>query len=1326
MSAKVTSQRLPVEKWTRPELEDRFHSTYSRNLQLGQKNVALEKELKILNGRLRKTVMNKENVADDYTKELERKNKLLTEKLQSLKHQLLVYTRPSAQTATVNALTSRVTQRPRTANTGGLTEKNAQNQENVETNRPHTTTVTYAQDRNVGNSEHAVLLQGIGEKTLIIKLNKELREERERLEVARYDVDNKKKEKLKNINQSLNNEVEQSRQTIKALEQSASRFRSDAQKYSESNQTSSQVVKQELKQLKDELESLKQTNKQLIDRALSSNVAVTDSSIIELKTQIEQLNSIIQKLENDKIILKKNYSNLEKDYKNLQKQSRRVQNQQPVESFIPKHVEIEKKDKSNVLDKLYDDVVNIVDSHLTVNGIESNYERNEKWQQLYTEMYAELEKTRKMVASEYEINKDLGIENTRLNTDFETLKLQHQKEVDTMIKTITELQLQVQLLENQLRSVAGGDSFTFKGVENLASLNQPEMTFDINRVKVINEKIVDLMCPKSPRYFICVEFYDFEIATTQIFNGNNSTVSFSTTYEFVVSELFIHYIATDGINLELYETSGTSYKKVGDARISLKELLGSKKQHAIKGNAELLDNKSSVIGYLDYYVKLPESLVDALKAQNRRMLANTMIPIDESEAEDMNRLVVHVQRARGLAEALGSESPSTYVAYQVLDFPPQSTNVMSVNSNPEYNHTQVFNLPNTEGVHQYLKESSITLFVVQDPSTIKSKAFNGTLKADIRLFPLARNHRINKSFVLHLTNGEPTEATVEVSIYWEYDYKYHSAEVFQESASKIIKEIDGHDSIQPTITSEKPLELKSIQNTKQDDQKPIEKDSEKLPDANIPRDMGNHIASESSSSSSSDEGIILTAGPPQKLESTESRPEIINPDNSDSEVVVLESPKEGREDGEGRSRQGVDDGVKQGFTDDKLIKQDSKARKDVDNDHRRRDVDIVDRGSSKVKGEQFRGRNLNLKTSEESLQQRETEESLRNDGHRVVTEVFRGRRIESEARTDENQPKPAARPQAAPRTQPRRLDGVDPIELNRRLSLEIKNSRTSDKSDSEDSVQSDGTYVAEEKEPRITELGEEIEVEDESEEESERESRQSEETEKKEAAGPRIVEFTEPLHFSIPPSDTSSFAENSARSLDGKPHRRHVQKNQPTLSLPSGPSNLRIVNVTQNLENPDEIPPGATVELKVLGLRAMERSSLLSSDYDHTMIFIEWNFLDFDREQCQTESSIEIPRNPRQVANFNAIHSYELDWRRIALLKQWMTLSIRMKFTMVVENNEQEEVEDLGEGYLDLDEVVNVKKQTITLYDVDMIPLALLDIEINYAEALLRHFEQIE
>uniref|UniRef100_A0A1I7YFP8 HALZ domain-containing protein n=1 Tax=Steinernema glaseri TaxID=37863 RepID=A0A1I7YFP8_9BILA len=103
--------RPTVERWSRGQLEDEYHKLYRQNLDVKKKNNDLEKAVKQLNGRLRRTVGDgalspqAKEVQEGELSELQRENHLLKQKLKSMKHQLLVYTRPGARAPMINSMT---------------------------------------------------------------------------------------------------------------------------------------------------------------------------------------------------------------------------------------------------------------------------------------------------------------------------------------------------------------------------------------------------------------------------------------------------------------------------------------------------------------------------------------------------------------------------------------------------------------------------------------------------------------------------------------------------------------------------------------------------------------------------------------------------------------------------------------------------------------------------------------------------------------------------------------------------------------------------------------------------------------------------------------------------------------------------------------------------------------------------------------------------------------------------------------------------------------------------------------------------------------------
>lgn len=80
--------------------------------------------------------------------------------------------------------------------------------------------------------------------------------------------------------------------------------------------------------------------------------------------------------------------------------------------------------------------------------------------------------------------------------------------------------------------------------------------------------------------------------------------------------MFVHYLETDAINVEVYEVRGATHEQWGSGEISLKSLLTSKTPTKIDGQLEVKASKSdATITILDYTLEVPFQLMKALQAQ---------------------------------------------------------------------------------------------------------------------------------------------------------------------------------------------------------------------------------------------------------------------------------------------------------------------------------------------------------------------------------------------------------------------------------------------------------------------------------------------------------------------------------------------------------------------------------------------------------------------------------------------------------------------------------------------------------------------------------------
>lgn len=66
----------------------------------------------------------------------------------------------------------------------------------------------------------------------------------------------------------------------------------------------------------------------------------------------------------------------------------------------------------------------------------------------------------------------------------------------------------------------------------------------------------------------------------------------------------------------------------------------------------------------------------------------------------------------------------------------------------------------------------------------------------------------------------------------------------------------------------------------------------------------------------------------------------------------------------------------------------------------------------------------------------------------------------------------------------------------------------------------------------------------------------------------------------------------------------------------------------------DDVLPDAIVKLRILRIQLLDHSALLATDFDDAMCFVEWSFLDFERELCETPQNIQLPRDSQQTMDF--------------------------------------------------------------------------------------------
>ncbi|KAK6016496.1 hypothetical protein OSTOST_18021, partial [Ostertagia ostertagi] len=558
--------RPPIETWSRVQLEENFHSAYQQ-LQTAQKKInEQEKKITVLNTRLRSSVMERKAKEDAYVlrekyEELQRENQVLALKLKTVKHQILTYTTPAARPITASAMTGRTTYRPQpsirrlpqTASTAA--DKTSRTEQPSERTRTPPARISES---------------SLKDKAAFIRLNRLVREKNSEVAELQYEI-----ERLNGLVVDLRAQLEQKSSAVRELEVEArnARERSDDSQYV----GRIELLTKQLAVIQSENEVLKEANERLVKQSLSMEFDESAKEQIELRKQISFLEERIKDSEQKRLRaeqkLKTEKQKLKRSHKaDKAQQKEPTKSEESVDEFeMPPKKESsdgkrrkKSKNDDDILERLYRDVSAILESHDDrlehgdTDGSGVSSENITKWKKMYAGLYDELEKVRNMLLIQHNINQKQTTEITLLQEEMEAVKVRYETKLAEMRDKVVEKQKKVLLLEEQIRSIAYG---TQKPIPLKAVEAKNELTTDLSimftSISLTDEFVAAVgVCPA---YFLSLEFFDFELQTTPILTNQTNTLDFTTIYSVVVSNLFVHYIETNGITIEMYSPKNTAY-----------------------------------------------------------------------------------------------------------------------------------------------------------------------------------------------------------------------------------------------------------------------------------------------------------------------------------------------------------------------------------------------------------------------------------------------------------------------------------------------------------------------------------------------------------------------------------------------------------------------------------------------------------------------------------------------------------------------------------------------------------------------------------------------
>ncbi|VDN02649.1 unnamed protein product [Thelazia callipaeda] len=499
--------RPPIEKWSRPELEDRYHSLYQQHYDLKQKYNELEIKLKQTNSRIRRTDIGAKNFRTDENENIQhaqlvKENRLLTNKTYlPLKRPQLAMPQRSSQSVRPLLI------RSPSANT---------------VRRPISTTCLA---RGSGRKPQLIseTKSSLLDKTLFVKLNREMKQKEDECSSLTLKF-NDVQEQLTKLKKAYDQLLCVNQQTETELKRQLAVMKLNTELPNIKEEQNIRFVEKELEIMREENEILRDANDKLVQNSLTIEQLMVEENSNHQNRLYGQHQNHPQIHE---LFIK--YSKLEEKYQQLMKREMKAgkiasdDGELQLKSQIARGEEQESSKTDFSLVKVYEDLSRIIERHiLTPSSEESKTVDNnqlDKWQRMYMEIHSELEKVRNMLLMQHTINEQHLQEIALTNQNLQQTKDNYEHKLKKLVMKLSEREAEIRNLESQLKTLAYGDQLPILQVgENKQEAETSEMMFHLSRI-ILSSVALLQMGTARPTVFLAIEFYDFELQTTPMLTG---------------------------------------------------------------------------------------------------------------------------------------------------------------------------------------------------------------------------------------------------------------------------------------------------------------------------------------------------------------------------------------------------------------------------------------------------------------------------------------------------------------------------------------------------------------------------------------------------------------------------------------------------------------------------------------------------------------------------------------------------------------------------------------------------------------------------------------
>ncbi|CAI5672519.1 unnamed protein product [Oreochromis niloticus] len=431
----------------------------------------------------------------------------------------------------------------------------------------------------------------------------------------------------------------------------------------------------------------------------------------------------------------------------------------------------------------------------------------------HAETVLELQKTRNLLLLEHQITKDLQEELSTVSQKVEREREESRRRIAEKDKLLSKRALQMNSLQAQLKELAYSprnykrtipvqytwpvgdqevvqpieDDMSFsqlKAGESLLEIHLKAATFTPAGLRIMGGIHPGADKGENIVSFCTYSLLDFEMHSTPLVSGSQPNYGFTSRYCLTVRDLGRLGGQGSRVRVELHQAlGGVRFVTHGSGQMSLMGAI-ERRGERIGGHVNITGHEGEIVGVVDFWARLfppaepvvtvAESGADWKTVRHRSPVQITLGWQDSihEELHDYgggipNELVVMLERCVGLSARWPGLLPDAYLTYRLYDLPPHVSQTVKCTADPVFNDATSYPLAITTDVLQYLRSSSLWVYVFDDSDDQIPPPY--LAKTPIPLRTLATGREIRGDYVLRDPAGGP-RGMVRVMMKWKYPF----------------------------------------------------------------------------------------------------------------------------------------------------------------------------------------------------------------------------------------------------------------------------------------------------------------------------------------------------------------------------------------------------------------------------------------------------------------------------------------------------------------------------------------------------------------------------